>query len=360
MISGELLAIAVSTGAAAFVLVAMLTELTRRFAVWLGIVDRPGASRPHRRPTPYLGGIAIVVGTLLPIGMLVRDWDLQIVTIMASAVLVALLGAIDDCRPLRPVWRLMLESVAAAMVVATGVRIEFFGNWIDAAAALVWIVFVTNSFNMIDNTDGVLGSIGTASAGILSVAALVTGQPTIALLLLSIALGCLGFVAHNWSPARIFMGDAGSLFIGFTLSACAVTVFGKTGPATALPGLLLFTFIPTLDTCLAIIARQRAGRPWLIASPDHLAHRCVAAGFTSRQIALLMCGATTATSLLGMHVLLGWVPRLVSLAGLLCTGIALVTLLLKAPSRYPSPRAHRAHRVRRAKSVAMASSEGRH
>jgi UDP-GlcNAc:undecaprenyl-phosphate GlcNAc-1-phosphate transferase len=356
VISVELLAIAASTGAAAFVLVAMLTELTRQFALRHGIVDRPAASRPHRRPTPYLGGIAIVAGTLLPAGALVRDWDAPIVMIMAGAVLVAALGMIDDCRPLRPIWRLIPECLAAAVVVAAGVRIELFGNWIDAASTLIWIVFVTNSFNMIDNTDGVLGSISTTTAGMLSVTALMAGQPTIGLLLLSIAFGCLGFVAHNWNPARIFMGDTGSLFIGFTLSTCAVMVLGKAEPVTALPCLLLFTFVPTLDTCLAIIARQRAGRPWLIASPDHLAHRCVAAGFTPRQIALVMCAAATATSLLGMHVLLGWVPGLASLAGLLCVGGALVTLLVRVPGHYPSP----SPRIHRARSAARASSEGRH
>ena len=356
MISGESLAVAASTGAAAFVLVAVFTELTRRFALRLKIIDRPAASRPHRRPTPYLGGIAIVAGTLLPAGTLIGDWDLEILTIMMSGVIVALLGMIDDCKPLRPLWRLAVESVAAALVVASGVRVEFFGNWIDAVGTLAWIVFVTNSFNMIDNTDGVLGSIGAASAGLLSVTALITGRPAIALLLLAMAFGCLGFIAHNWNPARIFMGDAGSLFIGFTLSTCAVTVFGQAEPVTAVPGLLLFTFIPALDTCLAIVARQRAGRPWLVASPDHLAHRCVAAGFTPRQIALVMCGATAATSLLGMHVLLGRVPGVVSLAGLVCTGAVLVAFLVRTPGRYPSPPA----RVRRTKSKAMASSEGRH
>ncbi|MEV8633554.1 MraY family glycosyltransferase [Streptosporangium sp. NPDC051023] len=362
MISGGSLAVAASTGAAAFVLVAMFTELTRRFALRLKIVDRPAASRPHRRPTPYLGGIAIVGGTLLPAATLIRDWNLQIVMIMMSGVLVSLLGVIDDCRPLRPVWRLAVETVAAALVVASGVRVEFFsgveffGNWIDTVGTLIWIVFVTNSFNMIDNTDGVLGTISAASAGILAVTALIAGQQAVALLLLSMAFGCLGFVAHNWNPARIFMGDAGSLFIGFTLATCAVTVFGQVEPVKAVPGLLLFTFIPALDTCLAIVARQRARRPWLIASPDHLAHRCVAAGFTPRQIALVMSGATTATSLLGMHVLLGWVPGTVSLAGLACAGVALVTFLVRAPGRYPAP----TPRVRRTKSTAMASSEGRH
>ncbi|GAA3088717.1 glycosyltransferase family 4 protein [Streptosporangium carneum] len=359
MISGESLAVAASTGAAAFVLVAVFTELIRRFALRLKIVDRPAASRPHRRPTPYLGGVAIVAGTLLPATALARDWDLRIVTIMISAVIVALLGVIDDCRPLRPLWRLAVEGVAAALVVASGVRLEFFGNWIDAAGTLMWIVFVTNSFNMIDNTDGVLGSIGAAGASVLSVTALISGQPTVALLLLAMAFGCVGFVAHNWNPARIFMGDAGSLFIGFTLSTCAVMVFGQTEPVTALPCLLLFTFVPALDTCLAIVARQRAGRPWLIASPDHLAHRCVAAGFSPRQIALVMGGATAATSLLGMHILLGWVPGAFSLAGLACVGVTLVAILVRAPGRYPTP-AVRPRRVRREKSVALASSEGRH
>ncbi|MDH2424140.1 MraY family glycosyltransferase [Sphaerisporangium sp. TRM90804] len=335
--------VAVTTGAAAFVLVAVLTEATRAFALRHGIVDRPAATRPHRRPTPYLGGVALVAGTLLPPVVAIGGWTLQVAMIMAGGVLVAVIGAADDLRPLHPAVRLLTEGAVAAAVVAAGVRLHLleavvpFGGWLDAVLTTAWIVFVTNVFNMIDNTDGVLGSITITTAGTLAAAAYLTGRPDVALLAFSLAVGCLGFVAHNWAPARIFMGDAGSLYIGFTLAACAVTAFQGAAPATALPALLLITFVPTVDTCLAVVARRRARRSWLVASPDHLAHRLVAAGFAPRQIALVLSAAATVTSLLALHLTLGRIPGPLALAGVLGAGAGLVALLLRAPGRYPSP-----------------------
>ncbi|MFF4414049.1 glycosyltransferase family 4 protein [Streptosporangium sp. NPDC001559] len=354
VVSGESLTVVASAGAAAFVLVAVFTEFTRRFALRLKIVDRPGAYRPHRRPTPRLGGPAVAAGTLLPTTALAGEWNLQLIMIMMSGVLVALLGVIHDCRRLRPAWRLAIESVAATLVVASGVRVEIFGAWIDMAGTLLWIVFVANAFAMIDNTDGVLGGVGAVGAGILAVTALASGQTAFALFLFSLACGCVGFAAHGWSPARIRMGKAGPLFIGFTLAASAVAVSGQAGPVTVVPALLLFAFVPVLDICLAVATRQRAGRPWLLAGPDHLAHRCVAAGLTARQVALVMSAAATATGLLGMYVMLGRVPGAVALPGVVCAGAGLLAFLVRMPGRYPvAPlRARRLGRV-------TASAEGR-
>lgn len=337
VVSGESIVVIASAGAVAFVLVAVLTEFVRRFALRLRIVDRPGPHRPHRRPTPRLGGLAVVAGALLPTGALVREWSLQLIMIVMSAVLVALLGVIHDCRRLRLVWRLAVESVAATLVVASGVRVEAFGTLVGMAGTLLWIVFVTNAFTMIDNTDGVLGTVGAVGAGVLAVTALASGQPDFALLLLSLACGCAGFAAHGWSPARIRMGKSGPLFVGFTLAACAVAVSGQAEPVAVVPALLLFAFVPVLDACLAVASRQRAGRPWLFAGPDHLAHRCVAAGLTTRQVALVMGGAATVTGLLGMHVMLDRVPGAVALPGVVCAGAGLLALLVRAPGRYPAP-----------------------
>jgi UDP-GlcNAc:undecaprenyl-phosphate GlcNAc-1-phosphate transferase len=241
---------------AALVLTDVLTVVLRPFALRHGLTDHPDPRRKaHARPTPYLGGIAIVVGTLVPAAVLVSHWDQRISAVVVAGLAMALLGLVDDIRPLNPTSRLLVEGIAAGAVVLSGGRIGVFGGWLDPVLTIVWIVVLTNSYNLLDNMDGAASTVAFVTAGFLAEAAYLAGQAGLALLLLALSAGCIGFLIHNWAPARIFMGDAGSLFIGFVISATSVQFSVPGGPVARITELLLVTFVATVDTCLVLISR---------------------------------------------------------------------------------------------------------
>ena len=320
----------------ALVLADGLSEALRRFALRHAIFDRPGVRKAHTRPTPYLGGVAIAVGTLVSGAALIPHWDRRILIVVAASVLVALVGLVDDLRPVYPALRLLVEGVAATAVVMAGGRIGLFGDWLDPVVTAVWIVVLTNSFNLLDNMDGAAATVAAASSCVMAGTAYVVGQSGLALLLGALSAGCLGFLVHNWAPARMFMGDAGSLFIGFLLSASAVMVRVPGGPASRLAELLLFTFVATVDTCLVVIARQRAGLSCFTAGTDHSSHRLRILGLSVRQVALMLFTVAALSCLCGAAVACARLPGLVTLAATVTAGIAAIRVLLRVPAYAPA------------------------
>ena len=321
---------------AALVLADALSEALRRFALRRGLTDRPDLRKSHARPTPYLGGVAIAVGTLASGCALVPHWDRRIGVIVAASAAVAVLGLLDDIKSLNRASRLMTEAIAASAVVVCGGRIAVFGNWLDPVLTVVWIVVLTNSFNLLDNMDGAAAMVAFASACFVAWAAYLAGQAGPALLLLSLSAGCLGFLVHNWAPARMFMGDAGSLFIGFVLSATIVMIHVPGGPAARIAELFLFTFVATVDTCLVIIARPRAGISWLAAGTDHASHRLRLIGLSVRQVGLTLFAATALSCLCGVLVAYDRLPAIATLAAATAIAVTLILLLLKVPA-YAAP-----------------------
>ena len=218
MVDGWRIAIA---GAATFVIVAALVPLVRRFAIARGITDNPEQGKAHASPTPYLGGVAIALGAVV-CSLALPGWKGQAGAIVAAAVLVAVTGLFDDIRTVKPSLRLLVEATAAAVAVAAGAQVHLFGGPIDDVITVVWIVVITNSFNLLDNMDAAAGSIATTIAIALAVAALLEGQMIVGGLAVVVASACLAFLIYNWHPARIFMGDAGSLFLGYLLAVVAL------------------------------------------------------------------------------------------------------------------------------------------
>jgi UDP-GlcNAc:undecaprenyl-phosphate/decaprenyl-phosphate GlcNAc-1-phosphate transferase len=313
----------------AFALVGILTEFARRLAVRLSLTDRPGARKSHKQPTPYLGGAAIVIGVLVPTAVAVGGADPRVRILLVAATAVALLGLADDLRPLPPYPRLAIEGLAATAVV--GGQVKIFGNWLDYVVPVVWIVLITNSFNLLDNMDGAAAGVACATAAALALPALMVGQNGAVVLLMALACGCAGFLPHNWTPARIFMGDAGSLFIGFVIAASALLVFASPAHHASVTGPLMVTFVATVDTCVVMVSRHRAGRPLMLGGTDHVSHRLRRLGFTTWQVALALSGTAGITCLAVIPVVRGWIPAPVPLvigAGL---GTALVWLLQKVP-----------------------------
>jgi UDP-GlcNAc:undecaprenyl-phosphate GlcNAc-1-phosphate transferase len=152
----------------------------------------------------------------------------------------------------------------------------------------------------------------------------------VSVLLVALACGCAGFLPHNWTPARIFMGDAGSLFIGFVISASALFVFARTDD-TGVAGPLMVTFVATVDTCVVLVSRRRAGRPLMLGGTDHVSHRLRRLGLSTGQVAFALSGTAAVTCLAVVPVLKGWVPAPVPLAIGAGLGGVFVWLLLKVP-----------------------------
>jgi UDP-GlcNAc:undecaprenyl-phosphate GlcNAc-1-phosphate transferase len=328
---GDLAPVAVA-GFGALGLSATLTEPMRRLALRYGFTDRPAAHKAHARTTPYLGGVAVVLATVLPIAAMVRHWNLKMVALVVAGVAIAALGLLDDLRPLGPRVRLVVEAAAAGAVVVCGDRVRVFGSfWPDAVLTVIWIVVLTNSFNLLDNMDGAAASTATAITGVLAVFAWMSGVPGLAALLACLAAACGGFLCHNWPPARIFLGDAGSLFIGFVISTASVQLIGAHGGVGALTALGLVTFVATVDTTLVLISRYANGRSWCEGGTDHVSHRLRRLGMNTSQVALVMFGVAAVSSLLGVLVAGGVLPAVKVLAGGTGTVATAVALLLHVP-----------------------------
>ncbi|MCW2876635.1 MAG: glycosyl transferase [Sphaerisporangium sp.] len=321
-------------GLAGFLLSAASTGPLGRLATRWGLTDRPGGYKLHARPVPYLGGIAIMLGTVLPMIFLGLP-DRTITVVICAAVAVSLLGLIDDVKPLSPFIRLGVESVVAAGVMLSGVRVPVTGGWLDAPLTVLWIVVITNSFNLLDNLDGALGAITTTGAALLAATAFAESHYAVGLLLTTLCFASLGFLPHNWAPAKVFMGDSGSLFIGFVL-ACSTAVLA-TDRATdgVIASLLLPTFVATVDTGIVMLSRVRDGRPLLMGGTDHLSHRLYWLGLSVRLTAVALAGIAAISGALGLVMTLHVTSPLITTVVAIGMAILLIGLLQKARSLEP-------------------------
>ncbi|MBI4538222.1 MAG: hypothetical protein HY704_01760 [Gemmatimonadetes bacterium] len=299
--------------AAAFVATAALTPAARGVAIQLGLVSRARADRWHRRPTPLLGGVAIFVGfaasvllfsLLLPQDVFLRAvqtgdsgfiarWD----GLVWAGVLAFLTGLIDDVRPLSPAWKLAGQLVAASLLLAAGIMLRFTGLYaLDAILSAAWFLAITNGLNLLDNMDGLAA--GTAAIAALCLAALfvLDGDPVLAGLALVLAGALAGFLVHNYPPARIFMGDSGSLFIGLFLAGLALSPTpGLTRGLFAVVAVpMLILAVPIFDTALVTVTRLIEGRSIARGGRDHSSHRLVALGLPESR-AVQMLWALSAT-----------------------------------------------------------------
>ncbi len=279
-----------------------------RFAHRIGNVDKPDARKVHKEPIARLGGIAIFAGFLASLAAL--EWlvpgplftlDSPLGGVLAGASAMFLIGVADDLKPLPAKLKLVLQIGAAGLAYWLGVRIEFLSNplgdgiWVLPTAlsvglTLFWLVGITNTINLIDGLDGLAGGVSLIAAGTMTLIALQTNQPTAALMTLALAGGIIGFLRYNFNPAKIFMGDSGSLFLGFTLAAISIMGVLKLVATVALALPLLILGVPIFDTAFAIVRRAWNHKP--IFSPDrgHLHHRLLNAGLSQRKAVVVIYG----------------------------------------------------------------------
>lgn len=266
----------------------LLTPLAIRLALRFQILDRPAPRKFHQVATPYLGGVAIA-GAVLVALVAPGRFKAQGLGVIGAAVLVGAVGLLDDWRTLGPAPRLASQVVAGAILWAVKFRLTPLDvPLLDFLLTVFIVVAVTNALNLLDNMDGLVpGTAAIASAFFFAVA-FWGGQTVVAFAAAALAGACLGFLPYNFRRARIFLGDAGTQFIGFLLAVIAIRIELPGYPLitrAAIPWLILA--VPLFDTALVIVSRLRAGRPVFRGATDHSSHRLVALGASPRQAALI-------------------------------------------------------------------------
>lgn len=263
--------------------------LIRSLASYWRCVALPNENRSHSRPTPILGGVASYAGFLVSILVFSPSFA-SALPFLLIVTLMFLVGIYDDLRRLNPATKLVGQIATAAVAIYFGHRLSFFG-WppLDALLTAVWIVGLTNVVNLLDNMDGLAGGIGLIAALYLALLFHQQGDVTYAVITLAIASAVGGFLFHNFYPASLFMGDAGSLFLGAALSLLTVQANGQASnilSLVAVPTCILL--VPILDTTLVTVTRLLRGQPVSQGGRDHTSHRLVTLGLSEPQAVLLL------------------------------------------------------------------------
>lgn len=332
----------IAAAATALLLAAALSAVLRALALRTSFgVGRPTGRGARARPAPHLGGVALAVATgavaatgaatgLVPLGSTTG-------TLLGAAGAVALLGFLHDLRPMGARARVIVLA-GAASVVLHGAQLGF----LVGALAVLWVVFVTNAFSLLDNSDGAMGTVGVVTALGLCVCAGAEGLGPLAVVLGLLAASLTGFLMHNWHPARVVLGACGSLFTGFLVACAALLVNVDHEAPASLGSLFALTVVATADTVLVMVSRRRAGRGLLRGGTDHIAHRLRRLGLTAPGAAVVLGAASalgTATGVLLHRGTVG-VSVLWWLGG---AAVVAVVLLLRVPV-YGSRRRARAPR----------------
>jgi len=297
-------------GMAAFALTGLLTWPVRALAIRLGAMDAPNLARKTQAtPVPYLGGVAIALGititTLAAVfvggnksGENVSQLKDLALTVLLPALLLGAMGLVDDLRSLSPWPRLITQSlvgsIVAFIIVQGGtVGTPFGTSTLNTAVTIFWIVGICNSINFFDNLDGAAsGAVAIAALGVFIIA-FDRGQELVSALSIVTAGATIGFLMWNKSPAKIYMGDAGALFLGVIISVATIRLnpgITPTWKSLTIPVILLA--VPLLDTCVAVFSRLARGLSPLTGGKDHLSHRLVRSGLTKPQAAISLWGAS--------------------------------------------------------------------
>jgi UDP-GlcNAc:undecaprenyl-phosphate GlcNAc-1-phosphate transferase len=280
-----------------FLLAFYLTPIMKEAALRFGIVDKPdGRLKKQREPVPYLGGLAIYLGFL---GAISFDFNQQVLGLLLSGTIMVLLGLIDDFGFLSPRIKLAGQLIAVWVLIKSDIYIklvflpEVKGVPIVAyALTMFWLVGLSNAFNIIDVMDGLASTVACMAATVLFAVALWNHHSTIAVLTLALAGSLAGFLRYNWPPARIYMGDTGSLFTGLMLGALAMIGSYTRYNDFAYVAPVIILGVPIFDTFLVMFIRWRRGRPVMFGSPDHFALRLRHKGW-SVPVIVITSGAVT-------------------------------------------------------------------
>jgi UDP-GlcNAc:undecaprenyl-phosphate GlcNAc-1-phosphate transferase len=295
--------------AVALLIVVLLTPAVGGMARLLGVVDSPGGRRAHARPIPRLGGLALFFGIIVA-ALAFLDLGHETRGILLGAAVATTVGAVDDFRGLRWWEKLGGQTIAAMIAVGFGIWIDRFtfplvgihelSPWVGKPLTVLWIVAIMNMVNFLDGLDGLAAGVCAIAGVTFSLIALSLGKPQAAILAAIVFGACLGFLRHNFYPARIFMGDSGALLLGFVLATLSVQGLLKTAATVALFFPLLVLAVPILDTGFVVARRLKHGQPIFLADREHLHHRFLNIGFSQRRAVIYIyvwCATLAAAAL---------------------------------------------------------------
>lgn len=300
----------------AFLICFGMTPPVKHFAELIGAVDQPSERRINKVPIPRMGGLAIFLGFVLT-ALLFVPLSIKVTGILLGAVIIAVMGAVDDIVSLKPWVKLLGQIVAAVVVIRSGVVFDAISNpnplsevafieigWLSVPLTVLWIVACTNAVNLIDGLDGLAVGVSAISSLTMLVVSLIVSEPTVSLLLAALTGACLGFMPYNLNPAKIFMGDVGSQLLGFVLSTVSILGLFKMHAIITFVVPFLALALPLADTTFAFFRRILRGQSPFHPDRGHLHHRLLDMGLSQKQAVALMYGIS---ALLGIAaVLMTW------------------------------------------------------
>jgi UDP-GlcNAc:undecaprenyl-phosphate GlcNAc-1-phosphate transferase len=332
----------------------ILTPAVRRVAIRVDFVDHPSSRKSHLRTIPYGGGVAIAIATV--VGPALGPFaGRRAFLLLGGAGLLCIVGLEDDRRNVGPYVRLGGQIALAVLAYLFHVRAVATGvPAVDALVTVLWIAGLTNAFNFMDNMDGLTAGSGVAAGISIFVLAALGGQYRIATIAIAMAGASLAFLAYNFRPAMIFMGDSGALFLGFLIATLTLQVAPDVAPPASFLVPLLILSVPVLDTSTVVLGRLRHGRSPLQGGKDHLSHRLVGRGFSRELAVLTLVGAELALGLLAAAIGRGGIP--VGIGAVLGVGLLGGLAALAVPGHmYSSPRRALPRRLRQAVGLTVAS-----
>jgi UDP-GlcNAc:undecaprenyl-phosphate GlcNAc-1-phosphate transferase len=305
------------------VLALVITPATVYLSRSIQALDYPGVRRTHARPIPRIGGMAVIVSTMgfvLPVlflhnavGDAFREVILQIVALLSAASLIFLVGLVDDLRGLRARAKLVAELIIAIVLCAVGIRItsvavadvltiEF--GWFSWPLTVLWITGITNAVNLSDGLDGLAAGISAVACGVIALLAIWSGQAVMAILMLALLGSLTGFLVFNFNPARVFLGDCGSLFLGFTIATSSVMCSTKSHTLVGLALPFLALGVPIFDTLSAILRRFLERRSLFAPDRRHFHHRLLDLGLKQRHVVIISYVITLLAAGMGLFMTL--------------------------------------------------------
>ncbi len=280
------------------------TPLVKKLAFKIGAIDVPKDNRRmHKKPIPRLGGLAIIAGFLVAVICFNDGITVQLLSTLCGAAIIVVMGVIDDCKNLNAKLKFVIQIIAALVVIYFGdIRIKVFTNpnifsnslyvvlpvWLSYTVSVIWIVFITNAVNFIDGLDGLAAGVSAIMSVSLVFIAARLGEYAIALIGISLMGGCFGFLPFNFNPAKIFMGDTGSTFLGFALATLSIQGVFKSYAVISFAVPLLILGLPLFDAAFAMIRRVLTGKSPMVADRGHLHHRLIDMGFSQKQTVFIL------------------------------------------------------------------------
>lgn len=275
-----------------------ITPFVKKIAISVGAMDKPDARKVHQEAIPRLGGLAIYVGFI--VAVLVQygfELSRELVGLLVGSTVIVLVGIWDDIVQIEAKVKLLGQIIAASVLVAFGISIDWVtlptGNlvyldYLSIPLTIFWVVGFTNMVNLIDGLDGLAAGISLIACVTMFFVAAQMGQVEVASLALAVAGAAFGFLQYNFNPAKIFMGDTGSMLLGYSMAAISIIGVVKTATTAALVVPVIALGVPIMDTALAIVRRRLNGKPIFQPDKGHLHHRLLAMGLSQKQAVLLM------------------------------------------------------------------------